>query len=53
LGGLFLGWVEAVAPTALDISNQLKDVISFGLLVIVLIFRPSGLLGEVLARKKA
>jgi branched-chain amino acid transport system permease protein len=53
LGGLFLGWVEAVSPTALDISTQLKDVISFGLLVIVLIFRPSGLLGEVLARKKA
>jgi branched-chain amino acid transport system permease protein len=53
LGGLFLGLVEAIAPTALDISTQLKDVISFGLLVIVLIFRPSGLLGEVLARKKA
>jgi branched-chain amino acid transport system permease protein len=53
LGGLFLGLVEAMAPTALDLSTQLKDVISFGLLVIVLIFRPSGLLGEVLARKKA
>jgi branched-chain amino acid transport system permease protein len=53
LGGLFLGLVEAIAPTALDLSTQLKDVISFGLLVIVLIFRPSGLLGEVLARKKA
>ncbi len=53
LGGLFLGLVEAIAPTALDISTQLKDVISFGLLVIVLIFRPSGLLGEVLSEKKA
>jgi branched-chain amino acid transport system permease protein len=53
LGGLFLGLVEAIAPTALDISTQLKDVISFGLLVIVLIFRPSGILGEVLASKKA
>jgi branched-chain amino acid transport system permease protein len=53
LGGMFLGLVEAIAPTALDISTQLKDVISFGLLVIVLIFRPSGLLGEVLSEKKA
>ena len=53
LGGLFLGLVEAIAPTALDISTQLKDVISFGLLVIILIFRPSGLLGEVLSEKKA
>ena len=53
LGGLFLGLVEALAPTALDISTQLKDVISFGLLVVVLIFRPSGLLGEVLSDKKA
>jgi branched-chain amino acid transport system permease protein len=53
LGGLFLGLVEAIAPTALDISTQLKDVISFGLLVIVLIFRPSGILGEVLTSKKA
>ncbi|MGC8878720.1 MAG: branched-chain amino acid ABC transporter permease [Anaerolineae bacterium] len=53
MGGLFLGFVEAIAPTALDISTQLKDVISFGLLVIVLIFRPSGILGEVLSGKKA
>ncbi len=53
LGGFFLGLVEAIAPTALGINTQLKDVIAFGLLVIVLIFRPSGLLGEVLSEKKA
>jgi len=53
LGGFFLGLVEAIAPTALDLSTQLKDVLAFGMLVIVLIFRPSGLLGEVLAEKKA
>jgi len=53
LGGFFLGLVEAIAPTALDLSTQLKDVISFSLLIIVLIFRPSGLLGEVLSGKKA
>jgi branched-chain amino acid transport system permease protein len=53
LGGFFLGWVESLAPTALDLNTQLKDVIAFGLLVIVLIFRPSGLMGEVLSKKKA
>ncbi|MBN1994698.1 MAG: branched-chain amino acid ABC transporter permease [Anaerolineae bacterium] len=53
LGGFFLGLVESLAPTALDLNTQLKDVIAFGLLVIVLIFRPSGLLGEVLSEKKA
>ncbi len=53
LGGFFLGLVESIAPTALDLNTQLKDVLAFGLLVIVLIFRPSGLLGEVLSQKKA
>jgi branched-subunit amino acid ABC-type transport system permease component len=31
----------------------LKDVIAFGMLVLVLIFRPTGILGEVLSQKKA
>ncbi len=53
LGGFFLGLVESIAPTALNVNTQLKDVIAFGLLVIVLIFRPSGLMGEVLSKKKA
>jgi branched-chain amino acid transport system permease protein len=52
-GGFFLGLVESIAPTALDISTQLKDVIAFGMLVLVLIFRPTGILGEVLSEKKA
>ncbi len=53
VGGFFLGITEAVAPSLLNIDNQLKDVIAFGLLVLVLIFRPSGILGEVLSEKKA
>ncbi|MFC1960056.1 branched-chain amino acid ABC transporter permease [Chloroflexota bacterium] len=53
VGGFFLGITEAVAPSLLGFSNQLKDVIAFGLLVLVLIFRPSGILGEVLSEKKA
>ena len=33
--------------------NQLKDVIAFTLLVLVLIFRPQGILGERLSRIRA
>ncbi len=52
LGGLFLGLVEAVGPAILGISYQLKDVIAFGILVLVLIFRPTGIVGEVLTEEK-
>jgi branched-chain amino acid transport system permease protein len=51
-GGLFLGLVEALGPTMLGIPTDYKDVIAFGLLVLVLIFRPTGIFGEVLAEKK-
>ncbi len=53
LGGIFLGLAESLGPTALDIPSQYKDVIAFTLLVLVLIFRPSGILGEVLGKEKA
>ena len=52
LGGIFLGIVESVGPAALGIDFQLKDVIAFSILVLVLIFRPSGILGEVLSEEK-
>jgi branched-chain amino acid transport system permease protein len=52
-GGLFLGVVETAGPGMLGLSSQLKDVIAFGLLVLILIFRPQGFFGEVLAQKKA
>lgn len=52
LGGMFLGIVEAIGPAALAIDFQLKDVIAFSILVLVLIFRPSGLLGEALSQEK-
>jgi branched-chain amino acid transport system permease protein len=51
-GGLFLGVIESVAPSLLGLSQQLKDVIAFGMLVLVLIFRPTGIFGEVLASKR-
>jgi branched-chain amino acid transport system permease protein len=52
LGGLFLGLLEAVGPAALGIDFQLKDVIAFSILVLILIFRPSGILGEALSEEK-
>ena len=59
LGGLFLGQVESLGPTlfldGLEVPapNQLKDAIAFIMLVMVLIFRPSGLLGERITRQRA
>jgi branched-chain amino acid transport system permease protein len=52
VGGLFLGLLESMGPAALGIDFQLKDVIAFSILVLVLIFRPSGILGEALAEEK-
>lgn len=52
VGGLVLGIVESMGPAALGIDFQLKDVLAFVILIIVLTFRPSGLLGEVLAEEK-
>ncbi|MDY0091649.1 MAG: branched-chain amino acid ABC transporter permease [Candidatus Vecturithrix sp.] len=49
-GGYFLGIAEALG--AQFMSAEYKDVIGFTLLVIVLIFRPTGIMGEVLATKK-
>jgi branched-chain amino acid transport system permease protein len=52
LGGMLLGLIESMGPTALDISYQLKDVIAFLILISILIFKPSGILGEVLSEEK-
>ena len=44
VGGLFLGIVESL--TSLYIGPTYADVASFGILVLVLIVRPTGLLGR-------
>lgn len=44
LGGLILGVTEAL--TSAYFPSEYKDVVSFGLLVLILLFRPSGLLGK-------
>ena len=44
IGGLVLGIVEILSRTY--ISSQLADAIVFGILIVVLLVRPTGLLGK-------
>ena len=44
LGGLLLGLIESLSKTYLP--TQLSNAIVFGTLIIVLLFRPTGLLGK-------
>jgi branched-chain amino acid transport system permease protein len=59
LGAIILGLLESVGPnlflTGLGIPSpsQLKDAIAFIVLVLILIFRPTGILGERISRDKA
>lgn len=59
LGGIFLGIAEALFPNlildglGIPAPYQLRDALAFVLLVLVLIFRPTGIMGERLASKKA
>ena len=52
-GALILGLIESLGPSALGIPTEYKDIIAFTVLVLILIFRPSGIFGEVLSKKKA
>jgi branched-chain amino acid transport system permease protein len=49
LGGMLLGVVETLGAGYL--SPQWKDVIAYIILILILIFRPTGLLGERVAEK--
>ncbi len=59
LGGFALGLVESLGPAAfleglgVDSPYQLRDAIAYTMLVMVLIFRPRGLLGERLSAVRA
>ncbi|MCH8155378.1 MAG: branched-chain amino acid ABC transporter permease [Proteobacteria bacterium] len=59
IGGFFLGIVESVGPAlfldgiGITAPYQLRDLIAFTMLIMVLIFRPQGILGERLAAKRA
>lgn len=49
IGGLLLGVIEALGEAYL--SSAWKDAISFGVLILILIVRPTGLLSERVAEK--
>jgi branched-chain amino acid transport system permease protein len=57
LGGIVLGLLETFAGAYLSIftmgafGSEYKDILAFAILILVLIFRPSGLLGEQVAQK--
>ena len=51
LGGLSLGLIEEYGASIF--GAQWKDVIAFSVLVLVLMFRPTGILGESLGRARA
>ena len=59
VGGLLLGIFESVGPSlfleglGIPAPYQLKDAIAFTMLVLVLIFRPTGIMGVDLGKKKA
>jgi branched-chain amino acid transport system permease protein len=50
LGGLLLGLLETFAGGIPGVSNY-RDGIAFAILILILLFRPAGLLGEVKAEK--
>jgi branched-chain amino acid transport system permease protein len=49
LGGLVLGWTESFATGY--VSSDYEDVFAFSLLVLILIFRPGGILGKASEQK--
>jgi branched-chain amino acid transport system permease protein len=51
LGGFCIGLIEAIATQYIPNGAQWTNVVVFSVLVLVLIFRPSGLLGESLPEK--
>jgi branched-chain amino acid transport system permease protein len=59
LGAMMLGLLESIGPSlfldglGVPAASQLKDAIAFTILVFILIFRPSGILGERLTQTKA
>ncbi|HEY9076444.1 MAG TPA: branched-chain amino acid ABC transporter permease [Anaerolineaceae bacterium] len=57
LGGIVLGMLETFAGAYLSVFTmgafgaEYKDILAFAILILVLIFRPSGLLGEQVGQK--
>ena len=45
LGGYIIGAISVIAPFVLPVSSY-KDIVAFGVLIIVLLVKPTGLLGK-------
>ncbi len=46
LGGLLLGLLESLGTQIPFIGTEWKDVFSFGILILLLVFKPTGILGK-------
>lgn len=59
VGGILLGLIESIGPNlfldglGIPAPYQLKDAIAFAILVFILIFRPTGIMGEKMTQAKA
>jgi branched-chain amino acid transport system permease protein len=51
LGGLLLGIIEALGSAYLPMGSQYRDAFAFVILILILSFRPSGLLGSTVSQK--
>ena len=51
IGGVLLGFIEVMAVTFCPSISAYKDIFSFVLLIVILLFRPNGIIGEKLAEK--
>ncbi|HSV57226.1 MAG TPA: branched-chain amino acid ABC transporter permease, partial [Magnetospirillaceae bacterium] len=57
LGGIILGMLESFAGAYLgtftmgNFGSEYKDILAFLILIIFIVFRPSGLLGEQISQK--
>jgi branched-chain amino acid transport system permease protein len=50
LGGFLLGFVEIFTPVVFG-SSSYRDMIAFSLLLVLLVFRPTGILGRTVSQK--
>lgn len=51
LGGLMLGVIEALGSAYLPLGSQYRDAFAFVILILILSFKPSGLLGSTVSQK--
>jgi branched-subunit amino acid ABC-type transport system permease component len=51
LGGILLGVIEALGSAYLPLGSQYRDAFAFVILILILSFRPSGLLGSTVSQK--